>query len=221
MSASAENPALPDEPTTVEKLRGLRWNVLGDSANTIFAQFTFFGSVFVLFLNELGLGKGQIGFMLSLFPFAGLVAPFISPAVARFGYKRTFITFWGARKAITALLLFVPWVLLTLGQTTALVFVALIAGGFALTRAIAETGKYPWTQEFVPNYLRGKFSAVSNVAMTITGLIAVSTAGYVLERNTELSGYMLLIGVGILFGLLGLWAYSRVPGGAATAVAGE
>ena len=95
----------PKEPTTVEKMRGLRWSIAGDSANAVFVEFTFFGSVFILFLDALALSKGQIGIVLSLFPFAGLIAPFIAPRVARFGYKRTFITFWGIRKAFAALLL--------------------------------------------------------------------------------------------------------------------
>jgi MFS family permease len=218
---SSDPQAAPSEPTTVEKLRGLRWNVLGDSANTVYAQFTFFGSVFILFLSELGLSKSQIGFMLSLLPFAGLVAPFIAPRVAQFGYKRTFITFWGARKAVTVLLLFVPWVLWQLGDTTALLFVGFIVAGFALSRAIAETGRYPWAQEFVPNYLRGKFDAVSNVFATITGLIAVAAAGFVLNHNTGLTGYMILIGAGLAFGVLGVWAFAHVPGGAPTAVTDE
>jgi len=220
--SSSDSAFIPrDEPTTAEKLRGLRWNVLGDSANTVFAQFTFFGSVFILFLSELGLSKSQIGFMLSLIPFAGLVAPFIAPNVARYGYKRTFITFWGARKGVTLLLLFVPWVLWQLGQTAALLFVGFIVGGFALSRAIAETGRYPWAQEFVPAYLRGKYDAVANVFTTIAGLIAVATAGLVLNRTSGLTGYMILIGVGLAFGLLGVWAFSRVPGGAPTAVPDE
>lgn len=208
----------PNEPTTIEKLRGLRWNTLGDSANTVFVQFTFFGSVFVLFLSELGLSKSQIGFMLSLFPFAGLIAPFIAPAVARFGYKRTFVTFWGLRKGITAFLLLIPWVIRQFGETTTLIFVGLIIAGFALCRAIAETGKYPWSQEYVPNQVRGKYSAVANLFTTITGLVAVAAAGFVLDHTVELSGYMILIGVGLFFGLLGFWAYSFIPGGAPVAV---
>jgi MFS family permease len=202
------------EPTTTEKLRGLRWNTLADSANTVFAQFTFFGSVFILFLSALGLSKGQIGFMLSLFSFAGLIAPFIAPAVARFGYKRTFLTFWGLRKAVTALLLFVPLVLARFGETATLLYVVLIVGGFALSRATAETGKYPWSQEYVPGHVRGKYSAVSNVFTTVTGLIAVAVAGFILERSVNLSGYILIIGIGLFFGVVGFWAYSHIPGGA-------
>ncbi len=208
-------------PTTVEKMRGLRWNTLADSANTVFVQFTFFGSVFILFLSTLGLSKSQIGFMLSLFPFAGLIAPFISPAVARFGYKRTFLTFWGLRKGITALLLLLPLVMAQFGENATLLYVVFIVGSFALARAAAETGKYPWSQEFIPGQVRGKYSAVSNVFTTVTGLIAVAVAGFVLSRSTNLSGYMLLIGTGVFFGLVGLWAYSHIPGGAPAAVPEE
>lgn len=55
--------------TTVEKIRRLPWNVALNAFNNIFAQLTFFGSAFVLFLNELGTNNTQIGFLLSLLPF--------------------------------------------------------------------------------------------------------------------------------------------------------
>jgi HEAT repeat protein/Na+/melibiose symporter-like transporter len=211
MTAAA---AATAEPTTIAKLRGLRWNTLADSANTYFVQFTYFGSVFVLFLSQLGLSKSQIGLMLSLFPFAGIVAPFIAPRVARFGYKRTFITFWSLRKVFTLLLLLIPAVIARSGLSAALVFLGVTVAGFALCRAIAETGKYPWTQEYVPNHVRGKYSAVANVFTTFNGLIAVAIAGFVLARTTGLAGYMGLIAAGVLFGFFGIWAYSHIPGGA-------
>lgn len=203
------------EPTTVEKMQGLPWSIGGDAANTIFVQFTFFGSVFILFLNALGLNKGQIGFLLSLIPFAGLIALFIAPWVARFGYKKTFLTFWGIRKFVTAFLIFTPWVYTNYGEQTAVVFVGVIVALFALCRAAAETGKYPWAQEYIPNHVRGKFTALDNLFTTLVGITAVATAGFVIERNTTLSGFTLLIGVGVIFGALSVWAYSHIPGGAA------
>ncbi len=205
----------PNEPTTIEKMKGLPWGIAGDSFNTVFVQFTFFGSVFILFLDALGLSKSQIGIMLSIFPFAGLIALFIAPTVARFGYKRTFLTFWGIRKVITAFLLLTPWVYTNFGESTTIVFVGFIVAGFALCRATAETGKYPWTQEYVPDHVRGKFIAIANVFITIVGLIAVAIAGLVIERTTGLGGFMVLIAAGVVFGFLSVWAYSYIPGGAA------
>lgn len=203
-----------NEPTTVEKMRGLPWSIAGDAANTIFAQFTVFGSVFILFLDALGMSKGQIGLLLSFMPFAGLIALAIAPRVAQFGYKRTFITFWTIRKFVTMFLVFTPWVYTAFGEETAVVFVGIIVAGFALCRAIGETGKYPWTQEYVPNHVRGKFTALDNLFTTIVGIVAVLAAGYVVERSTGLNGFIFLIAVGVLFGFLCVWAYTQVPGGA-------
>src|SRR5215213_8198886 len=99
---------MQSEPTTVEKLRGLRWSILSNAANTVFVQYTFFGSIFVLFLSQLGLSRSQMGFMLSLMQFFGLVAIFVAPWTERFGLKRTYIAFFGGRTLLAAGLLLTP-----------------------------------------------------------------------------------------------------------------
>jgi MFS family permease len=210
-----------EEPTNVEKMRGLPWGIAADSANTIFAQFTFFGSAFVLFLSALGLTNTRIGLLLSLFPFFGPIAILIAPAVARFGYKRTFLTFWGIRKLFAALLLLTPIVVDSFGTEAAFTYVAAVTAAFALCRAVGETGKYPWTQEYVPNSVRGKYAATSNIFTTVAGLLAVSVAGLVIERSVALSGYMILIAAGVLFGFAAVWAYSFIPGGAPIRTTGQ
>ena len=70
----------PGELTDEQKIRRLPWFYGHNVCNSIFCQLTFFGPVFVLFLSELGLPKVQIGFLLSLLPFCGLLALFIAPA---------------------------------------------------------------------------------------------------------------------------------------------
>ena len=177
-SAASQIDELPGtEPTTVEKLRGLPWSILSNSANTIFSQFTFFGSTFVLFLSYLNMDKTQIGFLLSLIPFAGLVALFISGQVARFGFKRTYVLFFGIRKVIAIGLLLTPWVASSFGPQGTLIFIAIIMAGFSLARAIAETGFYPWVQEYIPNSVRGKYSATNSIYTTLVGLGSVAVAG--------------------------------------------
>ena len=81
---AAAKPKAPVEPTKLAKLQGLRWAIAGNSLNTFFAQFTLFGSVFVLFLDTLGMDKSQIGLLLSLLPFASIIAPLAAPSVARY-----------------------------------------------------------------------------------------------------------------------------------------
>ncbi len=172
-SAATDTPpaaeATPNEPTTIEKLRGLRWSIGSNAANTVFVQYTFFGSVFVLFLNELGLGKGQIGFLLSLLPFTGLISIFIAPAVARFGYKRTYVTAWAGRTAIATFMLLTPWVANTYGLDVTLIFISVTVAAFSLVRSIGMTANMPWVQEYVPVTMRGKYTATNNTFASVVG----------------------------------------------------
>ncbi len=202
------------EPTTVEKLRGLRWSIALNSANTVFVQFTYFGSAFVLFLDRLGLSKADIGFILALVPFSNLLAIWIAPVAARYGYKRTFIIFFGLRKLVTFFLLLTPWVVMQFGAGAAFAFVAGVVGLFAAFRTVEETAFYPWYQEFVPNVVRGKYTANSTTATALVGVISVAVAGWVIDTFTGLSGFMALITAGVLFGLLSTWCGLFIPGGA-------
>ncbi|MCB0230405.1 MAG: MFS transporter, partial [Anaerolineae bacterium] len=202
------------EPTTVEKLHKLPWAIASNAALAIFVQLTFFGSVFVLFLNELGLSTSQIGFVLSLLPFAGLLALVVAPAVARFGYKRTYITFFSIRHVVTAFLLLTPVVVMRYGTDAALVFVTVIVGVFAVLRAIGVTASFPWTQEYVPNSVRGKYTATNNLASTLTGFLAISLASAVLARTSGLLGYDVIIGVGVICGMIAVGFAAFIPGGA-------
>ncbi len=201
------------EPTTAEKIAKLPWSLFANSANTVFAQFTVFGAIFVLFLNSLGLSKSAIGFLLSLFPFFGLTALFTAPAVARFGFKRTYITFWTLRKFVTAGLLFTPLVMARFGTGAASLFVGVIVAAFAICRAVGETGSYPWIQEFIPASVRGKYSANENTVVTLANLAAVGVAGYVIGRTTGITGFMILIAAGVVFGFIAVWGWAHLPGG--------
>lgn len=84
---------IPAPQTDSEKIRRLPWLVAHNTTNNIFCMLTIFGSVFLLFLSQLGFPKTKIGFLLSMLPFCGPVALFIAPLAARAGLKRTFITF--------------------------------------------------------------------------------------------------------------------------------
>lgn len=202
------------ETTTVEKLRGLPWSYATNVANTIFSQFTYFGSVFVLFLDHLGLTKTEIGFVLALIPLAALIAPFVAPYTARIGYKRAFVLYYGGRKAVTVLLLLTPVILSAYGGRVAFWFVAGVAALFSLSRAVEETAYYPWMQEFVPNSVRGKYSATSNIFTAFTGFVSVWVAGLVIGSASGLNGFMLLFAAGIVAGFVSVWACTFIPGGA-------
>ncbi len=174
---------IPPTITEREKFRRLPWAFLHIATNTIFCQLTVFGSVFILFLTELGLDKAQIGLLLAFFPLAGIIAPLVAPLVARLGYKRVFVTLWGTRKLVIAGLLLTPLIAARYGPVGTLRFVTADMIAFALCRAIAETGMYPWMREFIPDRVRGRFAAAEILLTTLFGFLAVSFASYIIGRS--------------------------------------
>lgn len=201
-------------PTYTEKIRSLPWSYLSNAANNVFAFLTVFGTVFIIFLDKLGLPKGQIGFILSLFPFCGLIALFAAPTIAKFGLKRTFVLMWGTRKVVTSFLLFTPWVLSKYGSGAGFAYVATVILMFAICRAIGETAFYPWMQEAIPDNIRGRFNSINATVGNIAALGSVGIAGMVIGKHAGLSAFMTLIAIGVVFGFISVWAATRIPGGA-------
>ena len=199
-------------PTTAEKLRSLPWSIGANACNAVFVQLVFFGPAFVLFLDELGISRSEIGFLLSLVPFTGLVALFIAPQVSQFGYKKTFLTFWGTRKLITALLLVVPFVTVTFSLEAAILLITVVMIGFSLCRSIAETGYYPWIREFVPDSVRGKYSATNSAVSSLVSIVATAFATFVIGLSTDINRFMVLFAIGVSVGLFGILLYARIPG---------
>ncbi len=202
-----------EEPTTAEKLRNLRWSIASNAANTVFVQYTFFGSIFVLFLKELGLRKGEMGFILSLLPFSGLLSLVVAPWVARAGYKRTYLLFWSARTVAAGFVLLTPWIHGRYGREATLVYLSVVVGLFALFRAVGMTANLPWIQEYVPDAVRGRYTATNNMVTSLTGFLAIVAGGLVLRYVAGLRGFMLLYAVAVVAGLVTVWLASHIPGG--------
>lgn len=192
----------------------LAWVISSYTLNSVFAMWTFAGSVFVLYLAELGLPSGQVGVVLSLFPFAGLLALGFAPTAAKWGRKRVFLWCYGVRKFVMALLLLLPWMLAAWGRSTGLVFLCAVIGVFAVLRALAETAYYPWMQEFVPDRLRGRFWAWLTLLSMLASIAALWVAGHVLAAGTGLTRFSVLIGAGCAIGIFSVMLHTRVPGGA-------
>lgn len=202
------------EPTNVDKLRALPWSIASNAAQAVYLQLTFFGSIFVLFLSSLGLDTVQIGFLLSLLPFTGILALALAPAIARWGYKRTWLGFFGLRTFITAFLLLTPLVVTRFGPDAAMGFMTAVVLVYALVRTVGVSAGFPWIQEYVPNSVRGKYTASNNFYSTIAGFAAVTLASLVLARTVGITGYMVLIAVGVVFGFISVALAIRIPGGA-------
>ncbi len=197
--------------TDVEKIRKLPWLATGDALNMGFILLTFTGPVFLLFLDELGLDEAQIGVMLSIVPFLGIISPFVAPIVTRMGYKRVFVLFRATRALILGLLLLTPWIQAQWGAQATFFWVAMIIGWFAIWRAISETGGLPWRKEVIPNAIRSKFGAINSMAFTVVSILVTAMASYIIDIGTGLTRFMVLIGIGVSMGLLSAWSFSHVP----------
>lgn len=199
--------------TDRDRIRALPWCLAHGALNSFFAIWTFGSSLFILFLGELGLPKGQIGGLLSLFPFCGLLALGFAPMAARLGRKRVFLLGYAIRKPVMAMLLLLPWVVSGAGRTVGVVFLSVIIAAFAVLRALAETAYFPWSQEFIPNRVRGSFAAWFTVVSLLASALALTIAGQVISQGSGLGRYMLLIGIGCVIGLGGVAVMAKIPGG--------
>src|SRR5574339_634356 len=199
------------EPTQYEKIRAIPWSLGYDLANTFFGQLTFFGSVFILFLNDLGLNESEIGLLLAILPFLSLLSLFITPPVARLGYKRTFLIFLAVRNLFTAGLLFVPWLAGRFEASFLVRYVAFITIAFAIGRAVAMTAFLPWQQEYIPHQMRGRYAGYSSIIVSLAGLLAVAFAGFFLDQPLGIWRYPILFGIGVVFGILSIFLASRFP----------
>ncbi len=155
----------------------------------------------------------------SLVQFSSLVALFAAPWVARIGFKKAYVGAFGLRTLVTAGLLLIPWII-PYGSGTTFVFVGTVVALFAILRSIGITAFYPWTQEYVPNAIRGRFSANNNSITSLVGFIAVEIAGTILDRISGFNGYMIFFGAAVVFGMISLWTACHRRGGVPAAYPG-
>lgn len=198
--------------THKQKMRGLRWLLAGEGLNSG-AVMLALTTPFVLFLDELGFSKSQIGLLSSLIHLTAPLALIIAPAVERFGLKRTYLTFMSTRNAVLCCMIMLPWMIAGMGFDVAFICAIGLMGMYGLLRVIAEIALYPWMVEAIPNSVRGRFVAMSSMVSTATRLGAVLVSGYVIGQFTGLWRYQTLIAFGCCLGLASVLVRWKVLGG--------
>ena len=195
-----------------QKLRRLPWETARITLTRVYNALLM-GAPFPLFLDALGLAKARIGLLSALLNLVAPLSLFVAPAVARFGFKRTFLLFYGTRKIFAILLLLAPWVKGQYGLDAAYWFVGGNMLAYSICRAIAETGIGPWYQELVPNAVRGKFEAITNIVSMVCLLAATSWAGHMLGQSAGTDQYLVVMGVGLVFAIPSVLCALPLPGG--------
>ena len=171
------------------------------------------GSTVVLFYNELGLDKAQIGLIGSMVHVFGPLAVFIGPLVTRFGFKRASMLAYASRKITITLLILAPGLAVHYSTSAVFPFVVLVLAAYGLFRVIAETALYPWMVEVVPGAVRGQYEALRGMAAMMCSVGAFSFASYVIGSSSGFWRFQVLFGMGGVIGLIAVAVLFFVPGG--------
>jgi len=204
----------PRALTTIEKTRRLKFALVGDACNSIYLNLATAGSVLLLFMDKIGLDKAQMGVLMAALGLGPMIAPVTSQLGARLGFKRTSLTFTTLRVCLLSGMIFAPWVARTHGVSAAFAYVAMVLGAFGLCRSVADSMSGPWSTEFIPPAIRGKYTAIQMSASMLCGAGSIFVVGWLLGIDAPIRRFQLLFTAALVFGLLPALAYSRVPGGA-------
>lgn len=199
--------------TAIQQKKSYQWLYQFGSWSTIFAILTLFGPLFPLFCDALRMSKTRIGFVLSILPLSYLLSIFISSWVMRQGPKKIMIGSYFARYLVVLLLPLAAWMARRFGDNSAFIWVAMIVLTFAVFRAIAETGWWPWMLELIPARVRGKVEAINSMLANIAAMLASLAAVLIMKKWPGIPGYNVAIYIGVLFGFIGLTMVFRLPGG--------
>ena len=205
---------MPRELTNIEKTSRLKFALMGDACNSIYINLATAGSVLLLFMEKISLDKSQMGVLLALLGFGPMIAPITAQIGARYGFKRLALTFTTLRVFLLAGMIAAPWVGLHYGSGAAFLFAAAVLVAFSLCRSTADSMGGPWSTEFIPATIRGKFTAFQMVVGMLCGAGAILTIGSFLRNDVQVIRFQFFFGLAMIFGLLPALFYSRVPGGA-------
>ena len=202
------------ELTNIEKTRRLKFALMGDACNSVYINLATAGSVLLLFMEKLSLDKAQMGVLLAVLGFGPIIAPLTSQLGARFGFKRLALSFTILRVILLAGMIAAPWVAQRYGLPAAFAYVAGVLVAFSLSRSTADSMGGPWSTEFIPPAIRGKYTAKQMVVAMLCGAGAIMAIGHFLGTDAPLARFQLFFAAAVVFGLAPALFYSRVPGGA-------
>lgn len=199
--------------TKAQKIHSLPWALGAHTGNAIYTNLAMAGPVFMLFLAKLDLEEAQIAVILSIVPFLSVLALVFGPLGARFGYKRSFICLWAIRKFVLVSLVATPFLFANYGTDTVVWFIIIVLALFALCRTAAVSWLEPWMYEFIPDSVRSKFSAISNITGVLAGTLTLIAAGFYIGHKSEVSEFVILFVIAFIVGLISVFFYLFVPGG--------
>ena len=168
------------------------------------------GNLIALYALRLGAGDLLVGVLYSFIPLGQLVPLLGRLIVRRLGTVRTMGIFWIARYALMSPILLAP----LFANSTAPVSIWLIAAsvvGFNLARGVAITGHNAIVGAITTETERGSFLSRNQLVIHTAGIGAGLAIGLLLQEESPLFLYSLLMAAGIVIGLSSTRLVFRFP----------
>ena len=192
--------AAGDDGLTPRQMRTAQRNFTLFSFLNVISFHLLTGNLIALYALRLGAGDLLVGVLYSFLPLGQLVPLLGRLIVRRLGTVRTMGIFWIARYALMSPILLAP----LFANSTAPVSIWLIAAsavGFNLARGIAITGHNAIVGAITTETERGSFLSRNQLVIHAAGIGAGLAIGLLLQEESPLFVYSLLMGAGIVIGV--------------------
>jgi MFS family permease len=150
-----------------------------------------------LYAAELGIEEGRIGILAGLLPFAQLFCVLFLPLVMQVSQRIITVLGYGVRHLFLLSWFAAPF-LPSPNHAFWLLFISMSI--FSLSRTMAETAIWPWSQEYLPRHIRGR---VNGFIALVSLPVAFATSLLIqlwLDTHTGITRFFPVFAVGIVLG---------------------
>lgn len=199
-----------DESLTPRQLRVAQRNFTLFAFLNVISFQLLTGNIIALYALRLGAGDLLVGMLYSFVPLGQLLPLVGRIIVRRLGTVRTMGVFWLIRYALMSPILFAP----LFARSESPIAIWLIAGsvvGFNLARGIAITGHNAVIGTITTEEERGSFLARNQLVGHFGAIGTGVGVGLLLQEQSPLFLFSLLLGAGILVGFLSTRVVFRFP----------
>lgn len=168
-------------------------------------------SPLALFAAELGVPKDRIGLIGGIMPFVQVIAVVFLPIVMAFGHRRVAGVASLTRYVFLALILAAPLFQGAPDMVFWVLFTAML--GFSVFRTVAETAIWPWSQEYMPTFIRGKLTGGIAVAYLPVALVGSVLVQLWLDGQQGIERFFPIFAIGLALGFVAASCLFGLGGG--------
>lgn len=164
-----------------------------------------------LYAAELGVPKDQIGLLGGIMPFAQVFCIAFLPFVVQASLRITSAAAYGMRY-----LFLLPWIAAPMFFGTPNAVFWILFGtmtAFSISRTLAETALWPWSQEYMPRQFRGRISGITSMIVLPAALLGSLLIQLWLDSRSGIDRFFPVILIGVVLGFAGAALLLGLGGG--------